>query len=80
MDDCVSKFDWDKLLAACFIKDVSGNIYLNVGLTTYHDCADMTQVIACQTPYELADLIKAAIIIDDCGRPALRLAGYTAHN
>jgi hypothetical protein len=80
MDDCVSKFDWDKLLAACFIKDTSNNIYLNVELTTYDDCRSMEQVIACQTPYELADLIKAAIIIDDCGRPALRLAGYTAHN
>ena len=77
MDDCVSKFDWDKLLAACFVRDTTtGQIKLNCVFSGYIDCNAVEQVIACGAPAELEQLIKSAITLDDCGRPALNVTGF----
>jgi hypothetical protein len=65
------------LIAVLFVKDASNCYHLNVVLTT-GDCNALTPAIECATGETWEDAFRKAVVIDDCGNPALSI--FTSSN
>lgn len=61
----------DQLLKSLFVKDADGTIGLEVKLNVCD--ADTTPAVDCGTNVTLEQLVKGALVVDECGHCALKL-------
>jgi hypothetical protein len=75
--DCTDKelFNAVELLKTCFAVKADGTVFIRTVTETVTDCDAVTNAVNCDNSgtITLDTLIKQAITLDDCNKPALRL-------
>ena len=60
------------LLAKLFYIDTNGCYHLNAVLTS-GECENLTPAIVCGTGETWEDVFRKAVVVDDCGNPAISI-------
>ena len=60
------------LLSALIVIDANGCYHVNTVVTT-ENCNTLTSALACATGESFEDLFRKAVVLDDCGLPALAI-------
>lgn len=73
-----SPMSLETLVKALFSKDADGCLGIRTVTVDVTSCADLSDGVDCNNPSETAEqLFRKSIVLDNCGKPALKLFNTT---